>query len=89
MKNYSLALLDDDVSARDKTGEVGTVLSLNQAERFYLIEDAASVANGVEVLIGVTVGSSSAQVPDPSTRGHAESEHFHAHDMFGFLIYRT
>jgi hypothetical protein len=53
-KNYSLAILDDGLSARDKTGELGTLLRLNQAGRRYLIEDAASIAKGVEVLIGVS-----------------------------------
>ena len=53
-KNYSLAVLDEGVSAHDKTGEVRTLLSLNQAGRRYLIEDSASIAKGVEVLIGVS-----------------------------------
>jgi hypothetical protein len=53
-KNYSLAVLDNGVSALDKTGEVGTLLRLNQAGRRYLIRDAASIAKGVEVLIGVS-----------------------------------
>jgi hypothetical protein len=53
-KNYSLAVLDEDISAHDKTGEVGTLLRLNQAGRGYLINDAASIAKGVEVLIGVS-----------------------------------
>jgi hypothetical protein len=53
-KNYSLAVLDKGVSAYDKTGELGTLLRLNQAGRRYLIKDAASIAKGVEVLIGVS-----------------------------------
>jgi hypothetical protein len=53
-KNYSLAVLDEGVSAHDKTGELGTILRLNQAGRRYLIKDAASIAKGVEVLIGVS-----------------------------------
>jgi hypothetical protein len=53
-KNYSLAVLDEGVSAHDKTGELGTLLRLNQVGRRYLIEDAASIAKGVEVLIGVS-----------------------------------
>lgn len=52
-KNYSLAALDEGVSAHDKTGELGTLLRLNQTGRRYLIEDAASISKGVEVLIGV------------------------------------
>jgi hypothetical protein len=52
-KNCSLAVLDDRVSTRDKTGELGTLLKLNQAGRRYLNEDPASIARGVEVLIGV------------------------------------
>jgi hypothetical protein len=53
-KHYSLEVLDDCVSAHDKTGEVGTLLRLNQAGRHYLIVDKASIAKGVEVLIGVS-----------------------------------
>jgi hypothetical protein len=53
-KNYSLTVLDECVSAHDKTGEVGTLLRLNQVGRRYLIKDAASIAKGVEVLIGVS-----------------------------------
>jgi hypothetical protein len=53
-KNYSLTELDEGISAHDTTGEVGTLLRLNQAGRRYLINDAASVAKGVEVLIGVS-----------------------------------
>jgi hypothetical protein len=53
-KNYSLAALDEGVSAHDETGEVGTLLRLNQVGRCYLIKDAASNAQGVEVLIGVS-----------------------------------
>jgi hypothetical protein len=54
-KNYSLVALDEGVSAHDKTGEVGTVLRLNQVGRQYLIKNAASsIAKGVEVLIGVS-----------------------------------
>jgi hypothetical protein len=52
-KNYSLAVLDEGVSALDKTGDLGTLLRLNQAGRRYLIKDAASIAKGVEVLIDV------------------------------------
>jgi hypothetical protein len=52
-KNYSLAVLEEGLCAHDTTGEVGTVLRLNQAGRRYLIEDAASIAKGVEVLIDV------------------------------------
>jgi hypothetical protein len=53
-KNYLLVVLDEGLSARDTTGEVGTLLKLNQAGRRYLIEDTASIAKGVEVLIGVS-----------------------------------
>jgi hypothetical protein len=53
-KNYSLAVLDKGVSAHDKTGELGTLLRLNQAGRRYLIKDTASISKGVEVLIGVS-----------------------------------
>jgi hypothetical protein len=53
-KNYSLEVLDEGLSAMDGTGEVGTLLRLNQAGRRYLITDSASVAKGVEVLIGVS-----------------------------------
>jgi hypothetical protein len=53
-KNHSLEVLDDGVSAYDKTGELGTLLRLNQAGRRYLITDAASIEKGVEVLIGVS-----------------------------------
>jgi hypothetical protein len=53
-KNYSLVVLDEGVSALDKTGELVTLLRLNQAGRRYLIEDAASIANGVELLMGVS-----------------------------------
>jgi hypothetical protein len=47
-------VLDEGVSALDKTGELVTLLRLNQAGRRYLIEDAASIANGVELLMGVS-----------------------------------
>jgi hypothetical protein len=53
-KNFSLAVLDEGVSAHDKTGEVATLLRLNKAGRRYLIKDAASIAKGVEVLIDVS-----------------------------------
>jgi hypothetical protein len=53
-KNYSLAVLDEGVSTHDKTGELATLLRLNQVGRRYLIKDAASIAKGVEVLIGVS-----------------------------------
>jgi hypothetical protein len=52
-KNYSLALLDEGVSAHDKTEELGSILRVNQAGRRYLIDDARSIAKGVEVLIDV------------------------------------
>jgi hypothetical protein len=50
-KNYGLESLDEGLIARDTTGELGTVLRLNQAGRRYLIEDVAPVAKGVEVLV--------------------------------------
>jgi hypothetical protein len=53
-KNYSLAHLGYPVSEHDKTGELDTLLRLNQAGRRYLIEDATSIARGVEVLIDVS-----------------------------------
>jgi hypothetical protein len=53
-KNCSLAILDEGVSALGKEGELGILLRLNQAGRRYLIKDAASIAKGVEVLIGVS-----------------------------------
>jgi hypothetical protein len=53
-KNGSVDVLDEGVSAKDETGELGTLLRLNQAGRRYLIEDAASIAKGVEVLIDVS-----------------------------------
>jgi hypothetical protein len=53
-KNYSLVNLDVGLLELDKTGELGTLLRLNQAGRCYLIKDAASIAKGVEVLIGVS-----------------------------------
>jgi hypothetical protein len=39
-KNFGLENLDERLSAHDKTGEIGTILRLNQAGRHYLIEDA-------------------------------------------------
>jgi hypothetical protein len=53
-KNYSLAVLDEGVSQWDKSGEFGTLLRLNKVARRYLIKDVASIARGVEVLIGVS-----------------------------------
>jgi hypothetical protein len=52
-KNYRLENLDEGLEAQDKTGEVGTILRLNQAGRRYLITDAGSIAKGVEVLVAV------------------------------------
>jgi hypothetical protein len=52
-KNYGLENLDLGLSAQDKTGEVGTILRRNKAGRRYLIEDAGSMAKGVEVLVAV------------------------------------
>jgi hypothetical protein len=43
-KNYSLAVLDEGISAHDETGELGTLLKLNEVGRRYLINDAASIA---------------------------------------------
>jgi hypothetical protein len=51
--DYSLTDLDVHFSRREKTGELDTLLRLNQAGRRYLIEDATSIARGVEVLIDV------------------------------------
>jgi hypothetical protein len=53
-KNYGLQSLDEDFYAHDKTGELHTILRLNQAGRRYLIEDAGSISSGVEVLITVS-----------------------------------
>jgi hypothetical protein len=47
-KNYGLENLDKDLSARDKTGEVGIILRLNQVGPRYLIEDAGSINKGIE-----------------------------------------
>jgi hypothetical protein len=52
-KNYGLESLDEGFYAHDKTGELRTILRLNQAGRRYLIEDAGSIASGVEVLVDV------------------------------------
>jgi hypothetical protein len=53
-KNYGLENLDEGLYEHDKTGEVGTILRLNQAGRRYLIEeDSGSIAKGVEVLVAV------------------------------------
>jgi hypothetical protein len=52
-KNYSLAVLDEGITERDETGELHAILRLNQAGRRYLIDDAGSIAKGVEVLIDV------------------------------------
>jgi hypothetical protein len=52
-KNYGLESLDEGLSAQDKTGELGTLLRLNRAGRRYLIQDASSIAQGVEVLVAV------------------------------------
>jgi hypothetical protein len=52
-KNFGLGNLDELFPAHDKTGEIGTILRLNQAGRHYLIEDAPSIAQGVEVLVAV------------------------------------
>jgi hypothetical protein len=53
-KNYSLEVLDEGISSRDKTGKLCTLLRLNKGGRRYLIQGAASIAKGVEVLIGVS-----------------------------------
>jgi hypothetical protein len=52
-KNYKLENLDEGLSARDKTEELGTILRLNQAGRHYLAKDASSTSGGVDVLIAV------------------------------------
>jgi hypothetical protein len=52
-KNYGLEKLDEGLAAQDTTGELGTILRLNRAGRRYLIEDAGSIAKGVEVLVAV------------------------------------
>jgi hypothetical protein len=53
-KNYGLESLDEGFYAHDTTGELRTILRLNQAGRRYLIEHAGSIASGVEVLITVS-----------------------------------
>jgi hypothetical protein len=50
-KNYTLTRLDEGLTKKDETGELGSILRLNQAGRRYLKDDAGSVAKGVEVLI--------------------------------------
>jgi hypothetical protein len=52
-KNYALIKLGADFIEHDETGELGSILRLNQAGRRYLIDDAGSIAKGVEVLIDV------------------------------------
>jgi hypothetical protein len=52
-KNYSLAVRDEGVAEHDETGELGSILRLNEAGRRYLIDDAGSITKGVEVLIDV------------------------------------
>jgi hypothetical protein len=52
-KNYSLVVLDEGLAERDETGELCSILRLNQAGRRYLIDDAGSIAKGVEVLTDV------------------------------------
>jgi hypothetical protein len=52
-KNYVLAKLDKGLTDQDETGELGSILRLNQAGRRYLIDDAGLVARGVEVLVDV------------------------------------
>jgi hypothetical protein len=52
-KNYGLENLDKGLPARDTSGELATILRLNQAGRRYLLEDAGSIAKGVEVLVVV------------------------------------
>jgi hypothetical protein len=53
-KNYALESLDPYLYGHDKTGELCTILRLNRAGRRYLIEDAGSIAKGVEVLSTVS-----------------------------------
>jgi hypothetical protein len=50
-KNYRLESLDDEIVSQ--SWEVGVILHLNRAGRCYLIEDAASIEKGVEVLVAV------------------------------------
>jgi hypothetical protein len=52
-KKYVLTKLDKGLTKQDETGELGSILRLNKAGRRYLIDDAGSIAKGVEVLIDV------------------------------------
>jgi hypothetical protein len=52
-KNFVLTELDSKVTGYDETGELHAILRLNQAGRRYLIDNAGSIAKGVEVLIDV------------------------------------
>jgi hypothetical protein len=52
-KNYVLTELHGAFTKHDKTGELHAILRLNQAGRCYLIDDAGSIAKGVEVLVDV------------------------------------
>jgi hypothetical protein len=52
-KNYVLTELDEDVTEKEETGELCSILRLNEAGRRYLIDDAGSISKGVEVLVDV------------------------------------
>jgi hypothetical protein len=52
-KNLFSEIIEEGLEAQDKTGEVGTILRLNQAGRRYLIADAGSIAKGVAVLVAM------------------------------------
>jgi hypothetical protein len=52
-KNYVQTKLDKGLTEHDETGELVSILRLNQAGRRYLIDDAGSIAKGVEVLVDV------------------------------------
>jgi hypothetical protein len=52
-KKYVLTELDKVVTEKDETGELHSILRLNQEGRSYLIDDAGSISKGVEVLVDV------------------------------------
>jgi hypothetical protein len=52
-KNYTLERLLD-VDLENEAGDVGAILRLNEAGRWYLIEDGSSISKGVKVLSAVS-----------------------------------
>jgi hypothetical protein len=53
-ENYGLEALDENVTVLDLKRELGAILRLNRAGRRYMIQDAGSIAKGVEVLSDVS-----------------------------------